>query len=106
MASRKWPQYDVGREDYIFALGVLAANFNELEGVLSLQFSINVRIPFAAKASIFNKSDNAQRIKIIQGCLSITPWNHRDHPLPYNAREKAAIQYFLRGFAICAENRN
>jgi hypothetical protein len=106
VASRKWPQYRVGREDYIFALGVLAANFNELEGVLSLQFSINVRIPYAATSSIFIKSDNAQRIKIIQGCLSITPWNPRDHPLPYSDREKAAIQHFLRGFAICAENRN
>lgn len=106
MASRKWPQYEVGREDYIFALGVLAANFNELEGVLSLQFSMNVRIPYAAKVLIFKRADNAQRIRIIQGCLSITAWNHRDHPLPYNKAEKAAIEHFLRGYAICAENRN
>jgi hypothetical protein len=106
VASRKWPEYEVGRADYIFALGVLAANFNELEGALSLQFKIHVRIPYAAAKAIFARSDNAQRIRIIQGCLSITPWNHRDHPLPYNNREKAAIEHFLRGFAVCAENRN
>jgi hypothetical protein len=84
----------------------MAANFNDLEGTLSLQFAMNVRIPYAAKTAIFNRSDNAQRIRIIQGCLSITEWNHRDHPLPYNKNEKAAIEHFLRGYAICAENRN
>lgn len=106
LVSRNWPQYEVGRQDYLFALGVLVANFNELEGILSLLFTMNVRLPYAAKSSIFKKSDNSQRIKIIQGCLSITQWNHRDHPLPYNKREKEAIEHFLRGYAICAENRN
>ena len=106
MASRNWPRYEVGRRDYIFALGVLAANFNELEGVLSLLFTINVRLPYAAKSLLFQKADNAQRINIIRGCLSITPWNQRDHVLPYKKREKEAIEHFLRGYAICAENRN
>jgi hypothetical protein len=87
----------VGREDYIFALGVLSANFNELEGVLQLLFSINVRIPFEAMIFMFARSDNAQRIKILQGCLT---------ELPYIKRDKDAIEYFLRGYARCAENRN
>jgi hypothetical protein len=87
----------VGRADYIFALGVLAANFNELEHALGIHFSTHLRITYEPTQLIFARSDNALRIKIIQGCLD---------GMPYTKREKTAIQHFLRGYAICAENRN
>jgi hypothetical protein len=105
VASR-WPYYEIGRRDYIFALGVLAANFNELEGTLQLQFTMHVRLPFEATTLLFNKSDNAQRIKIILGCLEGYPNYVNRKGLPYNEREKMLIRHFLRGFAICAENGN
>jgi hypothetical protein len=97
VASRKWPRYEVGHKDYIFALGVISANFNELEGGLRLQFAISVRLSADATNFLFTRLDNSQRIALIRHCLT---------ELPYNEREKHAIEHFMKGYAICAENRN
>lgn len=97
MASRKWPRYEVGRKDYVFALGAISANFNKLEGILRLQFAISVRLSADATNFLFTRLDNSQRMQLIRHCLT---------GLPYNEREKRAIEHFMKGYAICAENRN
>lgn len=97
MASRKWPRYEIGHKDYIFALGVISANFNKLEGGLRLQFAINVRLSADAVNFLFARLDNSQRIMLIRHCLT---------ELPYNEQEKHAIDHFMKGYAICTENRN
>jgi hypothetical protein len=94
---RKWPRYEIGHKDYIFALGVISANFNELEGSLRLLFAINVRLSTDAMSFLFARLDNSQRMMLIRHCLT---------ELPYNEREKHAIEHFIKGYAICAENRN
>ena len=95
--SAEWPRYEAGRTDYIFALGVLAANFNRLEGFLRLHFSLHIRVPADAVDHLFAKLDNTDRLKQIS--LNLTE-------MPYTSRQKSAVEYFMRGYTICAQNRN
>ena len=95
--SPSWPKYETGRPDYIYALGVLSANFNDLESWLKMLLGLYVKITPQAASYLIARLDNAGRLDLLTLCFEASP---------HTERIKAALRYFVKGYATCAENHN
>ena len=89
-------RYHRNLHDHIHALGVVAANYNSLEKVFELMFEVCSDLHQAASNKMFaSLNNNRNRIDSLKSILET------GNPL---GREVGL--HFLRGFDICADNRN
>jgi hypothetical protein len=81
-------------KDHIHALGVVAANYNELEGSFYRLFYLTLG-KFDAGKIIFAKLNNAERIEIALKVAEQETSPFREH-----------YEHFISGYGIATENRN
>jgi hypothetical protein len=89
-----WPRYPTGPKLHLEALGVISLNFNLYEHSLVIFFEEFFDKTVAA--FLFDKLSNVDRAAMIRILM-------RADPEPEFASE---VEYLLRHFAICAENRH
>jgi hypothetical protein len=97
MSKDEWPPYRVGNRDYLHALGVIASVFNLLEFRFRSLFPIYSSIPVPPAYVLFAKITNELRLELIRSAIEFSA-----HP----EEIKEHVRHFLRGFKICADNRN
>ena len=97
-SARDWPAYQAGPKESIFAMGVASVNYARLEYALSTLFATVMDMDAHVSALKINEVRNNKKIlaSMKQG-LAKTGW-------PDCAKE--AVDYFLLGYKICADNRN
>lgn len=91
--SWNW-SFNPNLKDHIHALGVIAANYNEMEGSFYKLFSLTLG-KFAAGKVIFAKLNNAERIETALRVAEQETSPFREH-----------YEHFISGYGIGAENRN
>jgi hypothetical protein len=93
----KWPAYEIGPRESVFALGVASVNYARLEFVFRLLFSTVTETPLDLTNALFMKLGNDGRTDLIERALPSRHW-----PEPANDY----VRHFVAGFRKCAENRN
>jgi hypothetical protein len=91
--SWNW-KFNPNLKEHMHALGVIAANYNELEGHFYLLFYLTLN-KFEVGKIIFSKLNNAERIETALKLAETEPANFRD-----------LFRYFISGYGIASENRN
>jgi hypothetical protein len=89
-----WPRYLTGPEDHLSALGVISLNFNLYEHSLAVFLEEHLSKEVAAYLS--DRLTNEQRSHLIRLLMKTDP-----EPQVY-----AEVEFVLRHFATCAENRH
>ena len=80
------------------ALGVVAANYNHLEFILKIIFYHYMGLEHQATDLVFAKlNNNRNRLDMLAECVETREKNS-------DAKDRAL--HFIRGFALCADNRN
>jgi hypothetical protein len=97
MSDKPWPPYRVGNPQYIHALGVIASVFNLLEFRFRSLFGIYTKMPLETAYITFTKITNETRLELVTSALKFST-----HPDPI----KDDVSFFLKGYKICAHNRN
>src|SRR5436309_2741829 len=87
-------RYNPKLKEHMHALGVIAANYNELEGHFYRLFYLILN-KFEAGSIIFSKLSNAERIEVALKLAEREQDNFSD-----------LFRYFISGFGIASENRN
>jgi hypothetical protein len=65
-----WPHYEVGPRKHIHALGVVAANYNQLEVSLFLLFGRYTQLGVGPALSLFGSLSNNLRLNLLSVDLS------------------------------------
>jgi len=91
----EWPKYPTGPKDHLHALGVISLNFSHYEAALIIFFERYIDKRFSG--FIFDKMNNEERAGAIRELISI----HES-----NRKFRKKIDFMLRHFATCAENRH
>jgi len=95
--ARPWSwdwTYNANLKEHFHALGVIAANYNELEGFFYRLFYLTLGKSDAGKI-IFSKLNNAERIQVALKVAEGETLEFRDR-----------YEHFISGFGTVAENRN
>jgi hypothetical protein len=96
-SESKWPDYlPLPRED-IFAIGVIALAYGQLESIFKVMLATVARWNDMQVAAIFHRLNNNQRFDVVSELLAKTT-------IP--SEVKAKVEHFLAGLGICTENRN
>jgi hypothetical protein len=95
--TSSWPSYELPEPEFVHAIGVVALNFNALEGSLKLLYKIYVDLPDRAQALLFAKQDNTARLPLLEACC--LDGGHSEEI-------KESVQHFISCYRACAENRN
>ena len=96
-SPREWPRYVVGPRDTIFALGVLALNYNRLEIAFRTLFAAVTETPMQQTTFLFPKIQNDVRLDLIRQSLGVRKLD--DEILD-------RVKHFSAAFSTMAENRN
>lgn len=86
--------YNPNLKEHIHALGVIAANYNELEGIFYRLFYLTLGKAEAGKI-IFSKLNNAERIQVAFKIAESEKPEFRD-----------SYEHFISGYGTATENRN
>jgi len=97
LRHEEWPAYRIGNRDYIHALGVISAVFNNLEFRLRSLFPMYVRRPLPVAYALFANSNNKRRLGLMREGI-----NYSRHPDTI----KDDVRYFLDCYKKCTDNRN
>lgn len=92
-----WPDYLPLPHDDVFAIGVIALNYCQLENMLKGLFSSVTRMNHYQTAALFHRMANNVRKDVLLDLLAKTT-------IPPELREH--IEHFQKGFSICADNRH
>jgi hypothetical protein len=94
--AKEWPSYHIGTRDHLHALGVLVANWNNIE--TAYQAFIQLIFPQHMQGGIrvFQLMNNDQRIKLIKEELMPS----------LGLLEADGLDHFLKMAHICYANRN
>jgi hypothetical protein len=87
----------VGSPQFIYALGVISANYNALEFQFRQLFELYSGMPTPAGLKVFMDSTNDRRQILLKMCAKASI-----HPL----RVKNRVDHFADGYSVCAQNRN
>jgi len=87
-------KYNPSLRDHMHALGVIAANYNELEGEFYNLFWVTSERFDVAKL-VFSKLNNAERMEVALKTCEREPKQMQEH-----------YRSFISAFGICNENRN
>jgi hypothetical protein len=95
-STEEWPPYHVGTRDHLHAIGVLIANWNQVE--TAYQALMQLIFPHHLKSGIrvFQLFTNDQRVKLIRDELVAS----------LSAEEADRVNHFLAMANICYANRN
>jgi hypothetical protein len=96
-SKTQWPKYLPLPPDDIFALGVIALNYCQLENMFRALFSAVAQWNEFQTAALFHRLANNVRKDVLSELLGKTT-------LPDETKE--LVQYFLIGFGQCADNRH
>lgn len=95
--ATRWPEYmPLPRED-IFAIGVVALNYCQLENMFQAVFSAVTRLNDHQTSALFHRLANNVRKDVLSELLAKTT-------VPDELRE--LVIHFLVGFGRCADNRH
>jgi hypothetical protein len=97
ISEKQWPDYMPLPRDDIFAIGVIALNYCQLENMLRALFSNVTQLNEFQTQAFFHRLANNVRKDVLLELLGKTT-------IPDDLR--ASINHFMDGFAICAENRH
>jgi len=81
----------------MMALGAIALNYGQLENIYRTMFSYVTGLNEFQTAAIFHRLPNNQRKDVLHDIMAKTI-------LPPKLKE--LVEYFAKGFAICADNRH
>jgi hypothetical protein len=95
--SPAWPPYPVGPKDSVFALGVISANYAQLEFAVYAMFSTILGLTNEVSSRIMYKIGPEMRDKLLRETLPSREW-------PPEVRDLS--QHFIEAHKICYENRN
>lgn len=95
--DRPWPKDLPLPNDYVFALGVVALNYGQLEAMFQALFAAAIGLNEVQLSAIFQRLDNERRREALSQIVGQTK-------LPDGM--KADIAHFSAGFKVCAENRH
>jgi hypothetical protein len=95
--SPAWPPYPVGPKDSVFALGVISANYAQLEFAVYAMFSTIMGLTSEVSSRIMYKIGPKMRDKLLREILPSREW-------PAEVSDLA--QHFIEAHKICYENRN
>ncbi len=93
----EWPGYDIGPRECMFALGVVAVKYAQLEFALSGMFSTVTGVGRDATARLLQRIRNNVRLDRMRESLPSHRW-----PKEVNER----VEHFIADFNACARNRN
>jgi hypothetical protein len=88
-----WPKYPTGPKGHLYALGVISLNFNLYE--YSLTVFLERYLPKDVAGFLFDRLNNVERPAIIRLLMKGEPEDVIEN-----------IEYLLRHFATCAQNRH
>lgn len=91
-----WPRYQTGPKDHLYALGVISLNFNIYE--YSLIVFLEEYFDKNVAAFLTDKLSNEERSHLIRLATQNDPY--------YDAALIDEVEFILRHFATCAENRH
>src|SRR5580692_558726 len=98
LAADQWiTRYPPSLKEHIYALGVVAANFNHLEFALLALFYNFIELDDVTTRYLFSYLTNARRVDIL---LRMVEARELDSEI------KDRVSWFATCFNICAENRN
>jgi hypothetical protein len=89
-----WPRYNVGPKDHLYALGVISLNFNLYEYSLIVFLEMHFRKDISAFLTA--KLSNEERSHLIRMIMNSD----------YDPKVTDEVEFILRHFATCAENRH
>jgi hypothetical protein len=96
-SEREWPDYmPLPRKD-VFAIGVIALNYCQLENILRALFSSITQLNEFQTQAFFHRLANNVRRDVLSELLAKTT-------IPDELR--SLIDYFVTGFMACADNRH
>lgn len=96
MVAAEWPAYPIGPRDSIFAVGVTATRFAELESVLRFIFGTVFQLSLDDSTILVSKMGNEAAVTLIRQKMESAPIQSfvKDHVL-----------HFLTGFGACKDAR-
>jgi hypothetical protein len=95
--SKEWPTYLPGPRENIFALGVISLAYSNFEWLFAGVFREVTQTPDTVLRILFSKLPNNIRMETLSNFLEKMDW-------PEGLKDD--IKHFMKGFQICAENRN
>lgn len=95
MVTAEWPPYPIGPRDSIFAVGVTATRFAELESVLRFIFGTVFQLGFDDSTMLASKMGNEATMFLVRQKSASLDSIAKDH-----------ILHFLKGFDACKEARD
>lgn len=96
-SETSWPDYLPLPHEDIFAIGVVALNYCQLENIFRSVFSGVTRLNEHQTAALFHRLANNVRKDVLSELLAKTT-------IPEDLRE--LVRHFLSGFQRCADNRH
>lgn len=97
MSNPEWPAYRIAPAAHLHAVGVIAAKYNELEYALLTLMLPYTGMPLGALKYTFANTSNKFRTDLLLLCIQ--------HSAVTSAASEAT-RHFVKGYQICAENRN
>ncbi|TYL80326.1 hypothetical protein [Bradyrhizobium cytisi] len=91
--SWNW-KYNPSLKEHMHALGVIAANYNDLEGQFYRLFYIT-QTHFEVGKLVFSKLNNAQRMEVARKVAETQPLSFRER-----------YEHFISGYGTATDNRN
>jgi hypothetical protein len=92
-----WSEYHKAHKEDIFALGIIAMTYGELENVFRKLFSAITGLNEFQTAALFERLPNNHRLAILGQLLAQTALSREI---------KDDVDYFMDGFETCADNRH
>lgn len=96
VSASPWPEYHIGTTEHIHAVGVLIANWNQIETAYQAFFQLIFPAHCGSGIRAFQLLSNEQRVRLIRDELIAK----------LSGNEADWIDYFLKCANICYANRN
>jgi hypothetical protein len=94
---QKWPTYQTGPEDSVFALGVITSNYAQLEFAVFGVFTALLGLEASVSSRLMYKTNPEMRDRLMREVLPTRGWPDE---------VKDLVQHFIDANKICYENRN
>jgi hypothetical protein len=90
-----WPKYPPATADYIYAIGVLARNHNELESSLLDLLKLYGEAPEEVTSFVFEKVPTNVRIEWLKKTMDARG---------VDTKVRAAIEHFIKAYSTCTNS--
>src|ERR1700694_5794823 len=95
--QQRWPEYLPAPSDDVFAIGVVALNYGQMESMFKHLFAVVTRMNDFQVSALFYRIPNNTRLNVLSDLMNQTT-------LPEKLKDR--VLHFCDGFKICAANRH